>query len=272
MRAFFDGSLAGALADWFAVTALFRKPAGLPLPHTDLVVKKKDELAEAVPRFLGGFLQPQALAPILEGLDYASALEARLGPKALQQVLDRPEVERWASQALGAIAGLLHDDLQRRQSSLVDPMTGLIKRRAGWKGLFVGRDTVEELFQGLLAELNEFRKDPEHALRPLLLQAVREGLGHWSDNPPWGPTDESRAAFNRQAATLALQVWQSTQAAERLGASLTFVLKQADARELSERLREAVAGDLQAIRVNGAVVGGVAGVLLQTLSALILGQ
>jgi uncharacterized membrane-anchored protein YjiN (DUF445 family) len=53
------GSMAGGLADWFAVTALFRRPLGLPIPHTAIVVERKDKFAET----LGSFVQESFLSP-----------------------------------------------------------------------------------------------------------------------------------------------------------------------------------------------------------------
>ncbi len=52
-------SLVGGLADWFAVTALFRRPLGLPIPHTAIVVERKDRFAET----LGAFVQESFLTP-----------------------------------------------------------------------------------------------------------------------------------------------------------------------------------------------------------------
>jgi uncharacterized membrane-anchored protein YjiN (DUF445 family) len=52
-------SMVGGLADWFAVTALFRRPLGLPIPHTAIVVERKDRFAET----LGGFVQENFLSP-----------------------------------------------------------------------------------------------------------------------------------------------------------------------------------------------------------------
>src|SRR5258707_12034308 len=45
-------AMVGALADWFAVTALFRRPLGLPIPHTAIVPTRKDALAESLEEFV----------------------------------------------------------------------------------------------------------------------------------------------------------------------------------------------------------------------------
>lgn len=53
-----EASMVGAIADWFAVTALFRHPLGLPIPHTALIPRRKDQLAQGLEEFFGeNFLQ-----------------------------------------------------------------------------------------------------------------------------------------------------------------------------------------------------------------------
>src|SRR6476661_6949474 len=53
-----EASMVGAIADWFAVTALFKHPLGLPVPHTALIPRRKDELGRGLEDFVGeNFLQ-----------------------------------------------------------------------------------------------------------------------------------------------------------------------------------------------------------------------
>src|SRR4030081_1357610 len=54
-----EASMVGGLADWFAVTALFRRPLGLPLPHTAIIPERKDQFGET----LGEFIQDSFLTP-----------------------------------------------------------------------------------------------------------------------------------------------------------------------------------------------------------------
>ncbi|GAB2884080.1 DUF445 domain-containing protein [Myroides odoratimimus subsp. xuanwuensis] len=57
-----EASMVGAIADWFAVTALFRHPMGLPIPHTALIPKRKDELGRGLQEFVGeNFLQEEII-------------------------------------------------------------------------------------------------------------------------------------------------------------------------------------------------------------------
>ena len=57
-----EASMVGAIADWFAVTALFKHPLGLPIPHTALIPRKKDDLGRSLEQFVGeNFLQEQII-------------------------------------------------------------------------------------------------------------------------------------------------------------------------------------------------------------------
>ena len=63
MKAFAEAAMVGGLADWFAVTALFRHPLGLPIPHTAIIPRNKDRIGEALANFLKeNFLIPSVVA------------------------------------------------------------------------------------------------------------------------------------------------------------------------------------------------------------------
>ena len=73
VEAFAEAAMVGALADWFAVTALFRHPLGLPIPHTAIIPRRKDALGDNLARFVReNFLISEALQPRLAKLDGAS--------------------------------------------------------------------------------------------------------------------------------------------------------------------------------------------------------
>jgi uncharacterized membrane-anchored protein YjiN (DUF445 family) len=65
-----EASMVGAIADWFAVTALFRRPLGLPIPHTALVPRRKDEFGKSLEEFFEeNFLQEQVIRDRLAAAD-----------------------------------------------------------------------------------------------------------------------------------------------------------------------------------------------------------
>ena len=74
LRAFAEAAMVGGLADWFAVTALFRHPLGLPIPHTAIVPRNKDRIGEALANFLrDNFLVPGVVARRMRRLDVAAS-------------------------------------------------------------------------------------------------------------------------------------------------------------------------------------------------------
>ena len=74
VKAFAEAAMVGGLADWFAVTALFRHPLGLPIPHTAIIPRNKDRIGEALARFLQeNFLIPAVVARRMQRLDVAAA-------------------------------------------------------------------------------------------------------------------------------------------------------------------------------------------------------
>ncbi len=77
--AFSEAALIGGLADWFAVTALFKHPLGLPIPHTAIVPKRKNEIGRAMARFVGEhFLVRDAVEQRLARVNLAEKLGAWL--------------------------------------------------------------------------------------------------------------------------------------------------------------------------------------------------
>jgi uncharacterized membrane-anchored protein YjiN (DUF445 family) len=74
IKAFAEAAMVGGLADWFAVTALFRHPLGLPIPHTAIIPRNKDRIGEALASFLKeNFLIPSVVARRMQRLDIAAA-------------------------------------------------------------------------------------------------------------------------------------------------------------------------------------------------------
>jgi uncharacterized membrane-anchored protein YjiN (DUF445 family) len=74
VKSFAEAAMVGGLADWFAVTALFRHPLGLPIPHTAIIPRNKDRIGEALATFIrDNFLIPSVVARRMRKLDVAGA-------------------------------------------------------------------------------------------------------------------------------------------------------------------------------------------------------
>jgi uncharacterized membrane-anchored protein YjiN (DUF445 family) len=74
VKAFAEAAMVGGLADWFAVTALFRHPLGLPIPHTAIIPRNKDRIGESLASFINeNFLIPSVVARRMRDIDVAGA-------------------------------------------------------------------------------------------------------------------------------------------------------------------------------------------------------
>ena len=79
VRAFAEAAMVGALADWFAVTALFKHPLGLPIPHTAIIRRNKDRIGANIANFLEhNFMTRDVISEELRDVDFAAALASWL--------------------------------------------------------------------------------------------------------------------------------------------------------------------------------------------------
>ena len=117
VRACAEAAMVGALADWFAVTALFRHPLGIPIPHTAIIPRRKDQIGRSLGEFVeGNFLTEDVLIQRLHGVD----IGRRLG-----QWLAQPASAQRASAAImdamrGTIEVLDDRDVQEAIGGLVE--------------------------------------------------------------------------------------------------------------------------------------------------------
>lgn len=126
VRAAAEGGMVGALADWFAVTALFRHPLGLPIPHTAIIPNRKDEIG----RSLGEFVETNFLsAEVVRQKVSTTAVAQRLGDW-LSQPAHAERVAAEGSTIAAAVLRALSDDDVRdliadlAREHLVDPEWG----------------------------------------------------------------------------------------------------------------------------------------------------
>jgi uncharacterized membrane-anchored protein YjiN (DUF445 family) len=134
VRAFAEAAMIGGLADWFAVTAIFRRPLGLPIPHTAVIPKNQGRIADALGAFIAdNFLQPDlvrarvaerdlagGLARFLADPDHSARL-ARGAVSAIPPLLDTLDDETVA-------AFLRRQAVERGREARVSPGAGRILR------------------------------------------------------------------------------------------------------------------------------------------------
>ena len=101
-----EAGMVGGLADWFAVTALFKHPLGIPIPHTAIIKRKKAQLGEGLGSFVReNFMSPEVIETKIREADVAS----RTG-KWLADTRNAERVAAEASTVLRVIVEMLRDD------------------------------------------------------------------------------------------------------------------------------------------------------------------
>ena len=119
VRAGAEAAMVGALADWFAVTALFRHPLGLPIPHTAIIPRRKDQIGRSLGEFVqGNFLTHEVIVERLAGVHVGQRLGRWLAVPA--------NAERAAVAVADAMRGTIEvlDDRDVQEA-----IGGLVERR-----------------------------------------------------------------------------------------------------------------------------------------------
>ena len=109
VRATAEAAMVGAVADWFAVTALFRHPLGLPIPHTAILPRNKDALGDSLGRFVSEqFLSESAVRERVSSL----SLAARIGAWLRDPAHARRAAESSARALVGVLTVLRDEQVQ----------------------------------------------------------------------------------------------------------------------------------------------------------------
>ena len=182
VRAFAEAAMVGGLADWFAVTALFRHPLGLPIPHTAIIPRNKDRIAGTLASFLrDNFLTPVVVARRMRRVDVAGAagrwLErpgdglggGRLGTGASRlaaDLLESLDRERLGGMVKGAIA-------VRLRAIEIAPLFGKALEAA------IASDRHVPMLDGMIRWSSRILLHNEHLIREMV-HAKAGGLMRWT--------------------------------------------------------------------------------------------
>ena len=195
LRAFAEAAMVGGLADWFAVTALFRHPLGLPIPHTAIIPANKDRIASTMAAFLrDNFLIPQVMARRMKAINFAAGVGRFLcQPKTEDQSRLRSGAANLFADILQALdpenlGGLLRSGLKAQLERLdLAPLIGQLLSAAITDGRHLPLLESFIRWAGLTLEANEplvreIIHDRAHALMRLtgldaaLANAILDGL------------------------------------------------------------------------------------------------
>jgi uncharacterized membrane-anchored protein YjiN (DUF445 family) len=187
VRATAEAGMIGALADWFAVTALFRHPLGIPIPHTAIIPARKDDIGRGLGTFVEqNFLTSDVVTEKLRGTPVA----ARLGGWLAQPANARRVGEQAATVLSSVVDGLKDEEVQ-------DAIEQALARkvRATPAGPILGRGIelamADRRHQELLSAMIRRVGESLDANRAVL----RERLG--SESPWWVPETVDDRVFER---------------------------------------------------------------------------
>jgi uncharacterized membrane-anchored protein YjiN (DUF445 family) len=218
VQAFAEAAMVGALADWFAVTALFRHPLGLPIPHTAIVPTRKNAIGRALARFIRDhFLVREAVRARLERADLAAKLGAWLadGPNARMLSRDAGTALDWLMRSVdsaelrGAVTtgfreALAHVPVNAALATMIDVLiSGNHTQLLVDQVVEFGRDRLEANKAAIRERIRD--KSPwwvprfvdEEIYDQLVseLERILDEVGHDSRHP-------ARAAFNEKLGSL----------------------------------------------------------------------
>ena len=219
LQAFFEAGTVGGLADWFAVTALFRHPFGVPIPHTNLLVRNREALEKNLATTVTGFMTPEVILSLVE--------VGALG-QAVARVVTAPGTA-------AKVAGAVHSGLDQALEKLgqASPMIGMFLQ--GTMGGETMNALVQQVVNGIQERIGDalaqestdamLRAQIEHTVR----KAFEQGLHH------------------------------------QLADAIRLKIATMPDRDLVAFVEGRVGRDLQVIRLNGAIVGGLAGMMLHVI-------
>ena len=182
-----EAAMVGGVADWFAVTALFRRPLGLPIPHTALIVERKDQFAATLGQFVQqNFLNADVLAERIRA--------AALVPRLAGWLADEANAARLAGHGadlLVTLADAIDDDdvqrllaanlIQALETVDVAPLAGRVLR------LILAGDSKDEAVSAIVSAADRYLAGHHAELRTRF-----EGSA-----PRWVPDAVYRAVFDR---------------------------------------------------------------------------
>jgi len=171
-----EAGMVGGLADWFAVTALFKRPLGLPIPHTAIIPTKKDVFGRSLGQFVGeNFLAVEVVRARLAGLSVARRLgEWLAAPGSAERVATEA-----AAALRGALAVLRDEDVQAVVAEAVTRRAAA-QQVAQPLGAMLGRIVADGGHRGLVDLVANRAHDWMVEHRERLVQTISQEAPGWT--------------------------------------------------------------------------------------------
>lgn len=299
IKAFAEAAMVGALADWFAVTALFHKPLGLNIPHTNLIEERKNDIGKNLGDFVvQNFLKPKQIRPYITDIKVSSFIvewlskestpdkiksfvkEIPLNEKASKAIisfLDENKHQQFLQHFFEKIATYLLENEEILQQEIKEQFSSLtpsfVKSKVAKKvanGLYLlaiktSQDKTHPIRAEITAQLYDFAEKlnaPEGELQ--LTKLLQKGVEQLTDEL------QHNTVLQHQ-----IDIWAQKTAyqfvlknKEEVGKLISHTVENWEGRELSEKLELEVGKDLQFIRINGTLVGGLVGLAIYAITQL----
>ncbi|MBO9339107.1 MAG: DUF445 domain-containing protein [Chloroflexus sp.] len=187
VRAFAEAAMVGAFADWFAVTALFRHPLGIPIPHTAIIPNRKSQIAVGFGRFIEhNFLDPDQITTRIRSQNLVKRLAKWLrSPERANQIADA------VTEIIRGILNVIDDDEvsralsrglnQRLETIRAAPLVGR------FLGILLAGDRQRDALVQLINLLAEVIATNENEIRRRIAREL----------PPWVPRIVDRRIYER---------------------------------------------------------------------------
>ena len=264
LAAFAEAAAIGGLADWYAVVALFRRPLGLPIPHTAIVPRNQARIADSLGEFIERhFLADQPVAAELRKVDFAAMIAdwladrrqsddlarfvLRLLPQALnamdgsglrgflaKRVVERLETVEIAPLAAGLLDAVTHD--RRHQRILDELLVALGQLLSNPEAL----DAIRDKIRGELPTLFRLFQADGYVLRKLVTS-----VSSFLEEVRADETHAVRGEFDRFIAAFIDKLRTSPDYAERLDGLRKDLLARPEIRDLAEGIWESVRGFIE---------------------------
>ena len=226
-----EASMVGAMADWFAVTALFRHPLGLPIPHTALIPKRKDDFGASLETFFGeNFLRETVIRERLASANVAARVGAWIGERPNA----RRVVDEAASVGVIGLTKLKDDDVADVVREVIIPRF-LDEPVAPVAGRFLAEIVADQAHHSLvdlsLEELSRWMRNNERTftdvlaerapwwapprVNELVTERVYVEAVKWIEDIRLNPNHQARQAFDGLLAQLAQDLLEDPETAAR---------------------------------------------------------
>jgi uncharacterized membrane-anchored protein YjiN (DUF445 family) len=338
VRATAEAAMVGGLADWFAITALFRHPLGIPIPHTAIIPSRKDRIGRSLGGFVqNNFLSREVIAARLHGLRVAERIARWISDPAnsrrishhvasglagtaqvlrdedVQAMIDRALVTRvrktQVAPVLGNLLSLLTAD--NRHQELLDEALRLVSEGVSRNEELIRQRIREEspwwlpeavddrihdkvvaaientLHQAeVIARAEEIKEDmlANPAVRQFsatIWNDAKDALARYAErketDPP-GAVEQGLMKLGNAVLSdpelmakvdhwiLDAVLYAVEQFRGEVAQLISYTVGQWDAEETSKKIELQIGKDLQFVRINGTLVGGLVGLLLYSIS------